>query len=383
MRSNPQYHVAHEGCLKLYCEQIGVPFNLTPSGLETMLALIERHEFLGPTLYGGYEGIDYSAGKLDERWLSQPCGGEDANVFAWDFERGQEDWTMKRYHNFLAFVNYSPDLFPRLHKEVKPERLALCNNPKASTDWITNSPDLVFLGVSSHLSLPDLYNVAALSKQLRRRCLTTASFQLIVRDQISQTWAAPMTSEYPSPMPEGFPHGKANGDWFLYGHHVFKTNSMRNRRRILNIISQLQIQYIATATEAGYLEGPHSGQMRANLRAMVELQLLLRKVSQMYDYQLFLKVLDMFNDAWARDLRKPRFKGEDAQKALKEARRLVEGKEVLPRRDPGKLVLQRLENSLRENQGLVMAAKRAGSKSRRREKGNTTFFEGTIPSNGS
>jgi hypothetical protein len=70
-----------------------------------MLALLERHEFLGPTLYGGYEGIDYSAGKLDERWISQPCGGEEANVFEWDFENGQEDWTLKRYP-----TTFSPSL---------------------------------------------------------------------------------------------------------------------------------------------------------------------------------------------------------------------------------------------------------------------------------
>ena len=73
-----------------------MPFDLTQKGRETLIALLERHEFLGTTLYGGYEGIDYSMGNLDERWLSQPCGGEKANVFAWDFKNGEEDWTMRR-----------------------------------------------------------------------------------------------------------------------------------------------------------------------------------------------------------------------------------------------------------------------------------------------
>ena len=83
-----------------------MPYDL--SNRETLIALLERHEFLGTTCYGGYEGIDYSAGRLDDRWLSQPFGvqfrndGEvrddvSANVFAWDYENGEHDWTMKRY----------------------------------------------------------------------------------------------------------------------------------------------------------------------------------------------------------------------------------------------------------------------------------------------
>jgi hypothetical protein len=221
-----------------------------------------------------------------------------------------------------------------------------------------------------------------LNKELRRRCLTTTSFQLLVRDQLSLTWAAPMTSEYPSPIPDGFPHDKAKGDWLLYGYHVFKTHSMRNRRRICNIISQLQSQYEVTATAAGYLHGPHSEQMQLNFRAMVEEQLLLQKVSQMYDYELFLKVLDMFNEAWAKDLKKPKFKGGEVQMTVIETRRLVEGKKTLPRRNPGEVILQRMEKSLRKNQGVVMAAKQVGSRGRRRVKDRTTTeLEGTIVSN--
>jgi hypothetical protein len=52
---------------------------------------------LGITLFGGYEGIDYSEGKLDRRWITQPYGEGDANIFQWDFEKGEQDWTMKRY----------------------------------------------------------------------------------------------------------------------------------------------------------------------------------------------------------------------------------------------------------------------------------------------
>jgi hypothetical protein len=90
-------NVAHEGCWKLLCHKIGVPFDLSQKGRETLVALVERHEILGITLFGGYEGIDYSEGKLEERWLVEPYGCGEANQFAWDFENGQQDWTMKRY----------------------------------------------------------------------------------------------------------------------------------------------------------------------------------------------------------------------------------------------------------------------------------------------
>ena len=90
-------NVAHEGCWKLLCGKLGVPFDFSQKGRDTIIALVERHEILGTTLFGGYEGIDYSGGKLDERWLVEPYGCGQANQFAWDFENGEYDWTMKRY----------------------------------------------------------------------------------------------------------------------------------------------------------------------------------------------------------------------------------------------------------------------------------------------
>ena len=89
--------MAHEGCWKLYCARIGVPFDLSQNGKDTIIALVERHEILGMTLFGGYEGIDYSEGDLDKRWLIEPYGCGDANKFAWNYENGEQDWTMKRY----------------------------------------------------------------------------------------------------------------------------------------------------------------------------------------------------------------------------------------------------------------------------------------------
>ena len=89
--------MAHEGCIKLLCAELGVPFDLSQSGRDTIIARTELHEFLGTTAYGGYEGIDYSEGRLNERWLSQPSGNTTSNTFAFDFANGEEDWTMKRY----------------------------------------------------------------------------------------------------------------------------------------------------------------------------------------------------------------------------------------------------------------------------------------------
>jgi hypothetical protein len=90
--------MVHDGCLKLFCSEIGVPFDLSQTtGEGTMIALLERFEYLGTTVFGGYEGIDYSEGKMDERWLTQPHGKTNGNEFAWHFDYGKYDWTMKRY----------------------------------------------------------------------------------------------------------------------------------------------------------------------------------------------------------------------------------------------------------------------------------------------
>ena len=78
------------------CAQLGVPFDLSENGRDTLVALVELHEMLGTTVYGGYEGIDYSQGRLNKRWLTQPFGQGNANRFAWNFENGSQDWTMKR-----------------------------------------------------------------------------------------------------------------------------------------------------------------------------------------------------------------------------------------------------------------------------------------------
>lgn len=80
----------------MVCRHIGVPFDLSENGRNTIISLLERHETLGTTLFGGYEGVDYSQGKLDERWITQPNGRDDGGRFAWAFESGEYDWAMKR-----------------------------------------------------------------------------------------------------------------------------------------------------------------------------------------------------------------------------------------------------------------------------------------------
>ena len=44
--------MAHEGCIKLLCAELGVPFDLSQSGRDTIIARTELHEFLGTTAYG-------------------------------------------------------------------------------------------------------------------------------------------------------------------------------------------------------------------------------------------------------------------------------------------------------------------------------------------
>src|SRR5436309_1876766 len=100
-------NVAHDGCVKMLCGKLDVKFDL--SDRDTLVKLVELNELLGTTVFGGYEGIDYSDGKLDKRWITQPCGGEGNNVFAWDFENGHQDWTLKRYTNIPNYYYFLPN----------------------------------------------------------------------------------------------------------------------------------------------------------------------------------------------------------------------------------------------------------------------------------
>jgi hypothetical protein len=72
-----------------------MPFDL--ANREKLIALLERKDFLGMTVCGGYVEIDYSEGKLEDRWLSRPSGWPSSNRCAWNFANGEHDWTMKRY----------------------------------------------------------------------------------------------------------------------------------------------------------------------------------------------------------------------------------------------------------------------------------------------
>jgi hypothetical protein len=351
--------------LKLLCARIGVPFNLKQDGRDTLIALVERHEMLGTTVYGGYEGIDYSNGKLDQRWKSQPNGDEDANVFRWKFENSEQDWTMKRY-NFpkAQLIFRSPDRFPRLHTTVKTERLAICDNAAASADPLSESPDLVFLNIASHLGLSDLYTLATLSKGLRHRCLATPSYQNIVRARLFTIWATPVPSEYPAVISEGYPHPSAIGDWLLYGYHVHKTESMRNRHRIFDLTAQIEAQYHRKATELGYASGPTAEKKQTYLRAIVDQQLLLRKLNEMYDFDLFIKSLTELNKAYAADLTKTKFTGNKLPRAVEKVRGMMEGKAGREKRHPERALEQRMLAQINERMQLVMLEKERYSQRR-------------------
>lgn len=88
-----QRHIAHRGCLQMVCEYINI---LSQTGRDTLISLIERHEMLGLTVYGGYEMIDYSEGRLLEKWKNQRNGRNHGGVFNWNFSPGVDDYIMKR-----------------------------------------------------------------------------------------------------------------------------------------------------------------------------------------------------------------------------------------------------------------------------------------------
>lgn len=248
-------------------------------------------------------------------------------------------------------------MFPRLHTTVKPERLEICAHPVPSNNILSKSPDLVFLKIASHLSLPDLYTISALSKHLRHRCLTSQSYQNIVRERLFKTWATPIPSEYPAKSQEGYAYPTAKGDWLMYGHHAHKTQSMRNRRRIFNIINQLDSLYKIKAVKAGYFSGPHAEQKQLYIRTIVDQQLILRKLNEMYDFELFVKALTALNKAYVEDLRTDQFMGTKLPAAVEKVRRFMVGKIALPRRRPPRAIEGRLMERINERLTFVLMEK--------------------------
>lgn len=116
-----------------------------------------------------------------------------------------------------------------------------------------------------------------------------------------------------------------------------------------------------------------------NFKAMVEQQLLLRKVNLMYDYNLFLKVLDTFKNAWENDMRKSKFMGEKVRQAVIEVSALMEGKTAKPRTDPGELVLEMLHAAIKRYlKKTVITAKQLDSRPRRENKANTRESTGNL-----
>ena len=221
----------------------------------------------------------------------------------------------------------------------------------------------MLLGIAKHLDICDLYNIASLNKFIRYRCLTTQSFQNIVRAHLFKTWAAPTPPEdvthAPDAYPEIFPHPTARGDWLLYGQRVFQSDSMRNRRRIFKIIEQLQRQYVHNATQSGYLSGTYAEQKQAYVRAIVEQQLLLKDL-QLYDFNVFMQALTILNKACEADLRRPKFRGNKLPQAVEKVKGLIVGNSVRSshRSRLDRHIEQRIMSKITERMGLVMEEKK-------------------------
>ena len=187
-----------------------------------------------------------------------------------------------------------------------------------------------------------------MSKTLRHRCLATRSYQNIVRKRLLKTWATPVPSEYPSKLQEGYAHSKATGDWLLYGHHVHKTQSMRNRHRIFNLIDQLVSMYKVKAISEEYTSGPHAEQKQLYLRTIIDQQLILRKLNEMYDFELFVKALTTLNKAYVEDLRTDKFMGTKLGPAVEKVKQIMRRKVALPARSPPRAIEGRLVERINE-----------------------------------
>lgn len=258
-------------------------------------------------------------------------------------------------------------MLPRLYPiGGKPGRLdGLDSRTRNSTIFLRSGPhEHIFSSIIKYLELSDLYNLAVICKELRYYCLTDSGYQIAVRGALQQTqWALPVAPEISDKLQDGYPDSSISGDWLLYGTHIHKTNSMRNRSRIFKIIVQMETQYRANATKEGYLNGPNSTQMQNYLRASIEQQLLIHKLNEMYDYELFIKCMKILNGAYREDLNCSKFTGSQIPVAVESVKREMRGKKMLVRRPLGRW-LKGLDGAVRERMSLFMIEKNKNAQMR-------------------
>jgi len=206
--------------------------------------------------------------------------------------------------------------------EITRERMRTCAKLAPQTDFLTSCPHLAFLQIASFLDVPSLYNLTAVSKRLRFRCLLSTDFQSIVRDALFQTWACPSPAEekdtidgemliavlsgkslsqaWDTIAARGHPIRKAIGDWLRYGSEVFKSPNMKNRRRIFRIITQLRQKSQERAEKLGYLNGPESERRKRNFRALIEHQMVLANIAAKDStrFALCVEITELFNQVY-------------------------------------------------------------------------------------
>jgi hypothetical protein len=251
-------------------------------------------------------------------------------------------------------------MFPRLfpigtkHKGLKQLD---SRSPNSTIFTRTGFHTAIMYHIAKYLDLPSLYNLAGTNRDLRYFCLHDQSYQKRVRDTLHDTWAVPTAAEHRLPFPDGYPAPNASGDWLLYGYYVFKTESMKNRRRIFGLLDQMEKVYLQRAREKGYLDSPHADQMQEYLRAKIDQQLLLHKLDSMNNYPLLIKCMTWLNHALAEDLCEEPYRGRHLGPAVQRVRNEVQGKKTGSKR-----LLQRYERGIQRVIGvrmqLFMAEKR-------------------------
>ncbi|CCM01409.1 uncharacterized protein FIBRA_03460 [Fibroporia radiculosa] len=232
-------------------------FEATDLSFKSIIQLCLIEQVLGPTQRGPNAGrfkdFDYEAvgqDKVDTRPFWKLNAKTEMYEFDWaTFKACGLDWTLSR-----------PDVFPRFHSNVSPQRLVLAFDASTQESVLTRQPFDIL-----HLLLPYFTNksfVALLStcRFFRYHALTT--FQPQARTRVlGLGWAVPLPAEYAeacrsllykhehkvaaaTSIPMAHPeHSSMHGDWFLYLSQVHRMPALRARRRIWDLSAAIRREY--------------------------------------------------------------------------------------------------------------------------------------------
>jgi len=261
------------------CENADLDALIRLCEIETIFGRPQGGLNAGRLRYIAYED---AGEKIDLRPFWRQGREPGGNIFNWEaLAASRYKWLLNR-----------PDVFPRFFTIVTEERLESISlpPPDSTTDIITTQPIDVLLAICSHLTIKSYLALTSTCRFLRWHALTT--LQPHARKLVlGLGWAVATKQEYAGTKARNratMAHEKDSphdADWLLYLSHVNRTKSMRVRKWIWALCSEIRrvwMERYPNSSLADVDQGVKSEAKKA-LEQDVRLQYLVRMTAKRFN----------------------------------------------------------------------------------------------------